>query len=184
MSRPLPLLVGLMVITIYFATTGCAGPSSTNTPCEMKPVDGTSTLRPYSTVYVEKVACAGDIVVPDDVLTTATAKIVSGLSSGKRFVAVVQAPPSSGDFLRLSEHIIQYDPGNRFLRTFGASATLKIEVTAFDGSTGKALAKGYPTEYWAWGGALGAVRGIEDMMNSACDRIGSGVSGSFGQPSQ
>lgn len=66
----------------------------------------------------------------------------------------------------LTARITQYKPGSETARLMIAgagSAQLELEARLVDAATGKELTRFAADRTWAWGGALGASRGIEEM---------------------
>ena len=76
----------------------------------------------------------------------------------------------------LRTRITQYKPGNetaRMMLAGAGSAQLETLVTVLDGESGKSLVAFEATGLWAWGGALGASRGISDLEKNVAYEIAS-----------
>ena len=81
-------------------------------------------------------------------------------------VARGAAPADSSGAVILRGRITQYKPGSetaRFMVAGAGSAQLEMIAELVDGATGKSLVKLPVDRTWAWGGVLGASRGIEEM---------------------
>lgn len=130
-------------------------------------------LTPYSILYVE------DIRVTDPKankrkkaaqVKTAPARIESYLVSTVEeglFEEIRQAPmePVSGA-VALRVELTQYKPGSAFGRAMLAgvgSAHLDFKATLVDAATGEKLTSFTGDKTWAWGGAYGMSRGIEEL---------------------
>jgi hypothetical protein len=77
---------------------------------------------------------------------------------------------------QLRTRITQYKPGSdaaRMMLAGAGSAQLEAEVTVLDGATGKSLVAFEAKGLWAWGGALGAARGISDLEKNVAYEIAS-----------
>jgi len=75
------------------------------------------------------------------------------------------AEPRSGSLV-LRARITQYKPGSetaRFMIAGAGAAHLEMTSEVVDGDSGRTLATLPADRTWAWGGVLGASRGIEEM---------------------
>lgn len=76
----------------------------------------------------------------------------------------------------LRARILEYKPGSETARAIIAgagSAQLKVHVTVASGETGEALAQFDAKGLWAWGGELGASRGIQDLEKNVAYEMAS-----------
>lgn len=139
-------------------------------------------IAPYNTVYMEKVTVASGVAIKtqdgtdiqDTVLATATSKIAAGINKA------TTTQPSSGNFLRLSAVITQYEPGNDLAKhLLLGTTTIKIDVTAYDATTGKPVATGQTTDIQKTHTFLLSVffpnRSPDHMLDDACKHIATEV---------
>jgi hypothetical protein len=83
--------------------------------------------------------------------------------------------PATGVAL-LRTRITQYKPGNetaRMMLAGAGSAQLEALVTVLDGQSGNSLVAFEAKGLWAWGGAVGASRGISDLEKNVAYEIAS-----------
>ncbi len=76
----------------------------------------------------------------------------------------------------LRARILEYKPGSETARAIIAgagSAQLKVHVTLANGETGSTLAQFDAKGLWAWGGQLGASRGIQDLEKNVAYEMAS-----------
>jgi hypothetical protein len=93
--------------------------------------------------------------------------VVKNLASGV-FGAVTRGPAPAGQegAVVLRARITQYKPGSetaRFMLAGAGSAQLEMSAELVDAASGKTLVTLPVDRTWAWGGVLGASRGIEEM---------------------
>lgn len=140
-------------------------------------------LAPYATLFVEDFVMAdpkagerkkeylvqsapqrlADMVVKD-VGTAAFPEVVRGTPPEPRDGAVV-----------LRGKIKQYKPGSetaRFMLAGAGSAQLEMTVELVDSRSGRTLVQLPVDRTWAWGGVLGASRGIEEMERNVAYELG------------
>ncbi len=81
------------------------------------------------------------------------------------------APLKTGNELIVTGTIRSYEPGSRFGRAMliglGA-ASFNGDLILKDGTTDTILLSAPFDKLWAWGGILGASKGIEDMVSESC----------------
>lgn len=74
----------------------------------------------------------------------------------------------------LRARITQYKPGSdaaRLMLIGAGSAQIEMIVTLVDAQSGKQLVEFEPKGTWAWGGALGAARGITDLEKNVAYEV-------------
>jgi hypothetical protein len=112
--------------------------------------------------------------------------VVKSLGSGT-FADVVRgatAEPRPGAVI-LRARITQYKPGSetaRFLVAGAGGAHLEMSAEVVDGETGKSLAALPVDRTWAWGGVVGASRGIEEMERNVAYELALYLQRSKGKP--
>jgi hypothetical protein len=130
-------------------------------------------LTPYSILYVEDVQVTDPKAgkrknvamlksAPERIEGYLVATVEEGL-----FEEVRQSPmePVSGA-VALKVELTQYKPGSAFGRAMLAgvgSAHLDFKATLIDAATGERLTSFSGEKTWAWGGAYGMSRGIEEL---------------------
>ena len=167
-----------------FALLGLSLGGCSSTGADIRAVDPALSLREYRTIYVEKVTAAPGVNVPGDVLAVATNKIAANLSGTRTFDTVTETPPAAGPYAKLTVRVIKFEPGSRVARLLApgfGSSTYKLDVAVTDGTTGHPLAHGVLTEFWGWGGSLGTVKGIEDLITDGSTHVATGVIRVFAQ---
>jgi hypothetical protein len=165
------LIHGCLMILIGALMTGCASTGPTNASMRAAPLEPQNGALPDLTKF--DVAT----VVPFDAAKTGKAdsyvgeSFAEGISQrlkgdfGPLFNQVNYGKPTGAtNELIITGEITTYTPGSRFLRGLliglGA-ASFKGHVSLKDGNT--ELAQFPFSKLWAWGGALGQSRGIEEM---------------------
>lgn len=94
----------------------------------------------------------------------------------KAFASVREEPACAADAgsVVLRARITQYKPGSdaaRMMLIGAGSAQIEMVVTLADAQSGKALVELEPKGTWAWGGALGAARGITDLEKNVAYEV-------------
>lgn len=91
---------------------------------------------------------------------------------------------SAADTVVLRGRITQYKPGSdtaRFLVAGAGSAQIELRVELVEASSGQALVSFEPKGTWAWGGALGAARGISDLEKNVAYEVAAYLKQARGQ---
>lgn len=91
----------------------------------------------------------------------------------------------AADTVVLRGHITQYKPGSdiaRFMLVGAGSAQMEIRAELVAAQSGKALVAFEPKGTWAWGGALGASRGISDLEKNVAYEVATYLRQARGQP--
>ena len=162
--------VGLLTILTATFGVGCATTSSTGATA-LKPTIGANvdlsryqvaSVIPFDTASGQKIDPSIGVKFSEDVATRLQSDF------GPLFREVRKAPPTGkADELIVTGTIKTYDPGSRTARLIliglGA-AILKGELILKDAVDNRVLYSAPFDKLWAWGGAMGASKGIEDMM--------------------
>lgn len=141
-------------------------------------------LKPYAILCVEDFVMAdpeaGDRAkeylvesVPLRLAKLVVADLGPGVFDEVRQGAACAAAPEVA-VLRAS--ILKYKPGSETARAIIAgagSAQLKVHVTLVNGESGTSLAQFDAKGLWAWGGQLGASRGIQDLEKNVAYEMAS-----------
>lgn len=139
-------------------------------------------LSPYSILYVEDFAMTdpkADARKKEALVETVPrrlADLVVKVLGEETFAEVHRsAPEQSGDgALILRAEITQYKPGSdtaRLMLAGAGSAHLDFTVHLVDAATGEDVTTFSGERTWAWGGAVGASRGIEDIEQNVAYEI-------------
>jgi hypothetical protein len=81
---------------------------------------------------------------------------------------------NAADTVVLRSRITQYKPGNdtaRFMLAGAGSAQIEMIVDLVAADSGKTLVQFEPKGLWAWGGAVGASRGITDLEKNVAYEV-------------
>ena len=141
-------------------------------------------LKPYGILCVEDFVMADpeassrqkDYLVESVPLRLAkfvVADLGAGVFDEVRQGAACEAVPG---VVVLRARILEYKPGSETARAIIAgagSAQLKVHVTLANGETGSTLAQFDAKGLWAWGGQLGASRGIQDLEKNVAYEMAS-----------
>lgn len=157
-------------VTGILGLTGLLAGCASNQPLTLKA--GAKWPDKVESVYVEKVGAAQGVQVDQIRLET-----FRGLVKSK--VDGVIAPASldllSGQpSITLTCTVTKYEPGNPIARLMFAgagSAHFDVEYS-LNNPSDFPLATGKVRKLWAWGGVVGASKGIEDMVSEAAAEIG------------
>lgn len=140
-------------------------------------------LAPYGTLFVEDFAMADPKAgerkkeylvesapqrLPDMVVKNV------GTAAFEEVVRGTPAEPREGSVI-LRAKITQYKPGSETARLMVAgagSAQLEMSAELVDAASGKSLVQLPVDRTWAWGGILGASRGIEEMERNVAYELG------------
>jgi hypothetical protein len=85
----------------------------------------------------------------------------------------------------LRARITEYQPGSetgRMMLAGVGSAKLRMSVDVVDAASGTALARFDPKGLWAWGGALGTMKGVSDLEKNVAYEIAAYLKVARGQP--
>src|SRR5262249_41252329 len=112
-----------------------------------------------------------------DSAPTRIAKLMLEELGGSAFAEVrEESPCTAPGAATLRGRITQYKPGSEAARLMIAgagNAQIELIVTLSDGASGNQLVELEPKGMWAWGGALGASRGISDLEKNVAFEIAS-----------
>jgi hypothetical protein len=175
--RQAPLILLLLLSCILLFESGCATSSTTQTkPLPASIAEGVD-LRQYRIATIMPFAmAAGDRVDPligadfADEIYERLQNSYSGMFDEVRKGSVLA---SNGELV-ITGTVTTYDPGNvserAFLIGLGA-ASFNAELTLKDAKSGQVLLRSPINKLWAWGGAMGASKRIENMMFEASAAI-------------
>ena len=141
-------------------------------------------LKPYA------ILCIEDFVVADpEARSVEKSYLVESVPARLAKFVVTDLGPGVFDEVRqgvaceaapgvavLRARILKYKPGSETARAIIAgagSAQLNVQVTLANGETGDTLAKFEAKGLWAWGGELGASRGIQDLEKNVAYEMAS-----------
>lgn len=92
---------------------------------------------------------------------------------------------NSADTVVLRARITQYKPGSdtaRFMLAGAGSAQIEMIVDLVSTQSGQTLVEFEPKGTWAWGGALGAAKGISDLEKNVAYEVAGYLKSARGQP--
>lgn len=166
--------------------SGCATTSSTKAkPLEISNEQSIDLTR-YQIVTVLPFDSALDSEIDRSVGVKFASDIETRLENdfGPLFQEVrMDDPLGQNDELIVTGTITTYKPGNKFARGMliglGA-AKFKADLNLKDSVDGRVLLSAPISKLWAWGGLLGATKGIEDMMNESAAAVANTVARSKG----
>jgi len=103
------------------------------------------------------------------------------------FASIQKSGPCSNaaDTVVLRVHITQYKPGSdtaRFMVAGAGSAQIEMQVSLVSAQSGQTLVQFQPKGTWAWGGALGAAKGISDLEKNVAYEVAAYLKQARGQP--
>ena len=107
---------------------------------------------------------------------------------GSTTFAAVRKEASCGnaaDTVVLRARITQYKPGSdtaRFMVAGAGSAQIEMMVNLVSAQSGQMLVEFEPKGTWAWGGAIGAAKGISDLEKNVAYEVGGYLKVARGQP--
>ena len=96
-------------------------------------------------------------------------------------------PSGQANEVIISGTIKAYDPGSRvarFLIVGAGAASFDTEVVLMDAAEKRTLLTASLDKFWAWGGMLGASKGVEDMVSQSAVAIAATVAQSKGWKSK
>ncbi|MGH8076621.1 MAG: DUF4410 domain-containing protein [Lysobacter sp.] len=149
-------------------------------------------LAAYSTLCVEPFAMADPKAEGNKkqyLVDSAPQRIVDLVFEelGSTTFAAVRKEASCGnstDTVVLRARITQYKPGNdtaRFMLAGAGSAQIEMVVDLVSAQSGLTLVKFEPKGTWAWGGALGASKGISDLEKNVAYEVAGYLKSARGQ---
>lgn len=156
------VLVGCATGNVKFGDTGAKGDMSA-----------------YKTVAIKVVNDIGE-KCPADVpenLQAASIKQMKSKYPGA-FSDVRPTPKGEKDELLAEVHITKYKKGSRFARAMLiglGSSKISTTVNMMDSASKRLMSSGKLDLTWAIGGAMGASKGIEDLVNDAGNKIADAV---------
>lgn len=165
--------VGLFVCALAVLGTGCATASSTQATA-LKPAIGAGVdLSKYEIATVLPFETAADKeinpVIGADFSEGVGARLYEDF--GQLFKEVRKGPPLGKENELIVTGIIRsYRPGDRsarFMLIGLGAATFKGDLILKDGADGHVLFSAPFDKLWAWGGTLGASKGIEEMVSES-----------------
>jgi len=141
-------------------------------------------LKPYAILCIEEFVMADPEAgarqkdylvesVPQRLARFVVTDLGAGVFDEVRQGSTCEAAPAVA-VLRAS--ILEYKPGSETARAIIAgagSAQLKVHVTLANGETGATLSQFDAQGLWAWGGELGASRGIQDLEKNVAYEMAS-----------
>jgi hypothetical protein len=162
--------IGLLALTLAVIGTGCASSTSTRATALKPKVGAGVDLSKYQTATVLPFQAAAGKNINDFIGVDFSNNVAHRLQSdfGPLFTQVRKAPAlGREDELIITGTIREYNPGDRFARSMliglGA-ASFKGDLIMKDGADNRVLFSAPFDKLWAWGGALGASKGIEEMV--------------------
>jgi hypothetical protein len=167
----IPKLILPLLLSASATLVSCTTRSST-AAAALKPMGGSmADLRSYQSATVVPFKMTGSHTADPGVGKRFAADIGLRLKNdfGPLFqdVRVKDQPLKKSGELVVTGTISKYQPGNRFARSvligLGA-ASFEAEMLLQDGPSGRQLASAQIDKLWAWGGIMGASKGIEEMM--------------------
>jgi hypothetical protein len=167
--KSLFLLMVPLMATVF--ATGCRTTESARAK-PLKTVYGDNVdLSRYQIATVQPFEVATSKAANDQVGMTLATDIANRLQYdfGPLFQAVRVGPPQgSPNELVVSGRITDYRPGSRFARLLGPGigrAELEGELVLKDSVSGQPLVIAPIDKLWAWGHSLGAMKGMDNMIN-------------------
>jgi hypothetical protein len=163
-------LVFLGLLASLFMTAGCKTTQAVKAH-PLKPVYGEGVdLQGYNVVTVQPFQIMS--AKPEDAeagvtLANAIAKRLEYDFGGLFQRVRVGEPTGAPDELVVAGRITEYKPGSRTARLLGPGigrAVLKGELQVNDAATGRPLEIAPIDKLWAWGHSIGALKGMNDMM--------------------
>lgn len=161
---------GLLALVLIAAATGCSTTSSTKANVLKTSVDAGVDLSGYQIATVMPFEPAADKEIDASVGIKFADGVLVRLQGdfGPIFGEVRKGPPlNRADELIVTGTIRAYKPGSRFGRAMligVGAASFKGDLVLKDAVDGRVLLTAPFDKLWAWGGILGATKGIEDMV--------------------
>lgn len=176
---------------VAVAATGCSSTQSTKAKPLPLAVGNSVDLSAYRIATVQKFEHPNrNLDHPDagQVMANSLMRRLSG-DFGKIFDQVRTGQPlGQSDELIVTGLVKEYKPGSRLGRAFGPGITparFKAELHLKDGASGRTVLVAPIEKLWAWGGGIGAGKGIEDMMEESAAAAAATIAQAKGwQPSQ
>ena len=164
------LFVALTLTGVSIVVSGCHTTHAVRAK-PLKPVYGENVdLSRYQVVTVQPFEITDPKAAEAQVGTTLANEIARRLEYdfGPLFQSVhVGQPQGAPNELIVTGRITDYRPGSRVARLFGpgiGKADLKGELVLKDAATGQPLTISPISKLWAWGHSIGAMKGMDDMM--------------------
>jgi hypothetical protein len=165
-------LAGVAAACVVF--TGC-GTTHAARAKPLKAVYGAETdLTQYRVATLSALEATGVDAAPFDPGVYFTQRLAQRLRSdfGMLFDQVrVEAPAlNAPDELLIGGKITKYKPGSRAGRFLGPGitpASFEAELVLRDGASGQPILIAPIDKLWAWGGGIGAAKGIEEMIDES-----------------
>jgi hypothetical protein len=165
-----PMLV-CAVASLALATGACTSTSSTRAKSLKTDAAQASALSDCENITVNNFTMPAKRSKDASVGVVFAQGIQARLSSdfGPLFASVVSAEQPRGLDHECVIHgnITKYKPGSRvarFILIGLGAASLEGNVTVTDGASGKVLLNAPFDKLWAWGGVMGASKGMDDMV--------------------
>ena len=168
----------LFNLVLLFGITGCG-----TTALNFKPTDDKVDLARYKSLTIET-STARDIAVSEP-----TQQRIKGLIKSEiiqcckdRFENISVGDPGSQDMLLVVKFTI-YEEGNRFARFMLAglgAMQIHANVEIKDAESARLLSGGEAGKTFAWGGVVGATKGIEDLEEDFAKEVVQGLRKALG----
>ena len=163
----------LFLIAAAFLLAGCTTTQSTKAR-PLKAVYGADAdLRPYHVATVQRFEVLEPSLEHPDPGVMLSDRIAQRLANdfGQLFQQVrTGAPLLQDNELLISGRVTKFKPGSRLGRAFGPGitpASFEAELILKDAQSGQPILIAPIDKLWAWGGGLGAAKGIEDMIEES-----------------
>lgn len=164
----------LCVVSALFFLVGCA---TGNVKFDSAMDKGDMNI--YDTVAIKVINDVGENCPPDVSENLQAAAINQmKLEYSEAFKDVRPSPTGEENELLVEVHITKYKKGSRFARAMliglGASK-VSTTVNMIDSSSERVVGSGKLDLTWAIGGAMGASKGVEDLVNDAGRKIADAI---------
>jgi hypothetical protein len=172
------LLAGLTMAAVALGA-GCASTSSTKAK-SLKTTASANALEDCANITVVAFTVPGKVDASVGVNFAQNVESRLGSDFGPIFQSVEMAPAARGldHECVVQGAITKYKPGSRVARAIliglGA-ASLEGNVTIKDAASGNTLLNAPFDKLWAWGGIMGASKGIDDMAKEASASVAATV---------
>lgn len=167
--------IGLIAFTLAIMVAGCASSVSTKAHPLKPELQGSVDLSKYQTVTVLPFQSVRDKNVVDaNIGMNFSNGVARRLQNdfGTLFTEVRKAPAlGRQDELIVTGTISEYKPGSKLVRGMigvgMGAAHFKGDVVLKDGADNHILFSAPFSKLWAWGGVMGASKGIEEMVSES-----------------
>ena len=182
------LFTGIALLTIF--TTGCTTTKSTKAKPLAASQGASVDLRRYDRAVIQpfdyQTRANGDIN-PGQMFAESLERRLEN-DFGQLFREVHQGQPSgSTNELVVTGRITEFKPGSRTARLFipwGPRAELKGDLVLKDGATGNEVLTAPFDKLWGWAGGVGAMKGIDDMIEETAAAAANTIARAHGWEAQ